>query len=434
MKRSRESFFPVTSARTVLASSRRLMSSTDTQTSEIVTNIIQDIQRRGWPAALSHARRLGDLPRGSSPILESPQLRKALDSLDKPTRRLLESVAQDIRAFATAQRRSLKDLTIKRKGYTIGHAFVPLASAGCYVPGGRFPLPSSALMTAIPAQVARVPHRTIASPRPTAVTLAAAALAGVDQVLAIGGAQAIAVLALGIGPISRADIIVGPGNRFVTEAKRQLFGQVGIDMLAGPSEVLIIADAAADPALIAADILAQCEHDPDARGILITLDRSLAAKVRAELLRQLESLSAPATARAALSNSFAVFARSPAAAATLSNAIAPEHLEIHTQNPTALLRQCTAYGAAFLGSSAAEVIGDYGIGPNHTLPTAGTARFASGLSVATFLTLRTRVQAEPALSPNPSLLHRTAAFARLEGLQAHANAASIRLSTPKRRS
>lgn len=420
-----------TSMHTIL---RQRTSAAEPATIRIVSTIIADIEKGGWPAALRHARRLGDLPRGARPLFESPQLKKALDSLDRPTRHVLESAARDIRSFATSQRRALHDISVLRAGFTLGHTFIPVSSAGCYVPGGRFPLPSSALMTAIPAQVANVPHRIIASPRPTNITLAAAALAGVDQFLAIGGAQAIAVLALGAGPIAPTDIIVGPGNRFVTEAKRQLLGQVGIDMLAGPSEVLIIADATADPAIIAADLLAQCEHDPDARGILITLDRTLLPQVRNHLTQQLSSLPTAHIARAALTNSFAVIASSPLHAAAVSNAIAPEHLEIHTRHPQTVLKHCTAYGAAFLGSGAAEVLGDYGIGPNHTLPTARTARFSSGLSVATFLTLRTFVQSNPSRTLAAPLLRRTAAFARLEGLEAHARAAQIRLPSPKSRS
>jgi histidinol dehydrogenase len=425
---------PLRSATSIQAIVRQRSTAADPATSRIVSTIIADIERSGWPAALRHARRLGDLPRGSRPLFEPPQLKRALDSLDRPTRRVLESAARDIRSFATSQRLALRDITIPRAGFTLGHTFIPVSSAGCYVPGGRFPLPSSALMTAIPAQVARVPHRIIASPRPTSITLAAAALAGVDQFLAIGGAQAIAVLALGAGPIAPTDMIVGPGNRFVTEAKRQLLGHVGIDMLAGPSEVLIIADSSANPALIAADLLAQCEHDPDARGILITLDRALLPQVRQHLNQQLSSLPTAHIARSALTNSFAIVASSPLQAAALSNSIAPEHLEIHTRHPQTVLKQCTAYGAAFVGLGAAEVLGDYGIGPNHTLPTARTARFSSGLSVATFLTLRTFVQSHPSRTPAAPLLRRTVAFARLEGLEAHARAAQIRLPSPNSRS
>lgn len=389
--------------------------------------IVDGVRDQGWPAVLEHATRLGDLSPESPVVFERADLRRALDGLDREARRVLSGAADRIRAFAQAQLACLTPLAMSVPGGRAGHTIEPVERAGCYAPGGRFPLPSSVLMTAVTARAAGVREVWVASPRPAQVTLAAAALAEADALLAIGGAQAIAAMAFGAGRVPACDLIVGPGNRWVTAAKALVAGHVGIDMLAGPSEVLIIADDSADAALVAADLLAQAEHDDDAVPILVTTDESLVARVNAELHRQLADLPTGRTARAALGNGFAVACGSIAEAIALSDRLAPEHLEIHTRDAQSVADRCSHYGAVFIGAATAEVLGDYGLGPNHVLPTGRTARFTGGLSVFTFLRIRTWLAPDPASSSSTdSLYGDVAALARLEGLEAHARAASAR--------
>ncbi|HSN55573.1 MAG TPA: histidinol dehydrogenase, partial [Candidatus Sulfomarinibacteraceae bacterium] len=245
--------------------------------------VIVDRVRSGGEAALREiAEELGDLAPGSPLVLGRDALDAARDGLDSEVVDLLERTADRIAAFADAQRHSLVDLKAPVPGGIAGHAVAPVERAGCYAPGGRYPLPSSVLMTAVTARAAGVAEVWVASPRPTAVTLAAAAVAGADAVLAVGGAHAIAALAFGAGPVPACDVVVGPGNRWVTAAKKLVAGAVGIDMLAGPSELVVLADATADPAVVAADLLAQAEHDTDARPVLISLHPELPERVRRE--------------------------------------------------------------------------------------------------------------------------------------------------------
>jgi phosphoribosyl-ATP pyrophosphohydrolase/phosphoribosyl-AMP cyclohydrolase/histidinol dehydrogenase len=241
---------------------------------------------------------------------------------------------------------------------------------------------------------------------------------------AVGGAQAIAALAFGAGSIPPCDLIVGPGTRFVTAAKRLVAGVVGIDMLAGPSELLIIADDSSDPAVIAADLLAQAEHDEDASAILVSFDTKLVGRVQDELVRQLETLPTAATARVALRNGFATIVATGAQAAEIADAVAPEHLQVMTGDASGLAGNLRNYGGLFIGGASAEVFGDYGLGPNHVLPTGGTARYTAGLSVFTFMRARTflKLDALPA-----EIIKDTATLARLEGLEGHARAAESRL-------
>ncbi|MBX3315964.1 MAG: histidinol dehydrogenase [Phycisphaeraceae bacterium] len=399
----------------------------DADTLAIASRILTDVRERGLDAVASHAIRLGDVTSADEIIVPPSRARAALDRIDNADRRVLESAADRIRAFALAQRTSITDLSIPSPiGGSMGHKIAPVERAGCYAPGGRYPLPSSVLMTAITARAAGVREVWLASPRPSDATLAAAAIAGVDGLIAIGGAQAIGAFAYGAGPVPRCDAIAGPGNRFVTAAKQLVSGRVAIDMLAGPSELLIIADETADPATIAADLLAQAEHDPDAIPMLVTTDAALPARVNAELSRQLETLPTAVIARASLSNGFVCLVDSIDDAIAASDEIAPEHLEIITRDADALAPRCSNYGAIFIGSAAAEVFGDYGVGPNHTLPTGGTARSFAGLSVFTFLKARTFLQSAASI-PSPLLVADIARFARLEGLEAHARAAESRL-------
>lgn len=387
--------------------------------------ILDDVRTGGEAALRHHAERLKDLMPGAPLVFGPEALRASLDGLPAAARGVLERAADRVRAFAEAQRACLSGLEMAVEGAMVGHEVAPVERAGCYAPGGRFPLPSSVLMTAVTARAAGVASVWVASPRPAPVTLAAAALAGADGLLAVGGAHAIGALAYGAGPVPACDAIVGPGNAWVTAAKQRVAGRVAIDMLAGPSEVLVIADDSADPGTLAADLLAQCEHDVMARGLLVTPSETLAEAVRAEVLRQLETLPTRATAEAALARSGVVVTPDLASACEVSDQVAPEHLELQLRDPAPALARLRHYGAVFVGEGAAEVLGDYGIGPNHTLPTSRTARSTGGLSVFTFLRVRTFIRADGPVTP--AVLQDAAAFARLEGLEAHARSAEIRL-------
>jgi phosphoribosyl-ATP pyrophosphohydrolase/phosphoribosyl-AMP cyclohydrolase/histidinol dehydrogenase len=388
--------------------------------------IVDDVAREGDRALRRYAERFDGLEPGAQLVCGRADLERALAAIDPASRALLERTAQRIRAFATAQREAFDDVEVAVPGGRAGHRVVPLARAGCYAPGGLHPLPSSVLMTAVTARVAGVGSVWVASPRPAAITLAAAAVAGADGLYPLGGAQAIAALAHGTESVPAVDIVVGPGNKWVTAAKQLVAHRVAIDMLAGPSELVVLADGTADPALVAADLLGQAEHAPDAWPILVTPSAALAAAVDVALAQQLDTLPTAETARAALASGFAVVCADLDEAAAVCERIAPEHLQLCLAQPEPLARRLRRYGALFVGAAAGEVLGDYGAGPNHVLPTGGTARFSAGLSVGTFLRLRTWLRIDdPAAAAE--LGRDAAALARLEGLPAHERAAQRRL-------
>ncbi len=398
----------------------------DEATLQAARSIVDDVAERGEQALREHAQRLDDwLP--DTPLVFGPaELKAAFASLPRDQQELLERTAQRIRGFAEAQRACLSDLDVAIPGGRAGHRLVPLERAGCYAPGGRFPLPSSVLMTAIPARVAGVREVWVASPRPTAVTLGAAAVAGADALLAAGGAQAVAALALGAGVVPACAAVVGPGNRWVTAAKQLVSGRTKIEFLAGPSELLVLADDSADPARVAADLLAQAEHDVDAGPMLISLSAALLEAVEQQLELQLSGLPTANTARASLATGgFAVLAESLEQALGLCDVIASEHLALHLEDSEAAAQRLRHFGAVFIGENAAEVLADYGAGPNHVLPTGGTARHVGGLSVFDFLAVRTWMRVD---DPQAAavLAEDAAQLARLEGLEAHARAADLR--------
>jgi len=392
----------------------------------IAAPIVEAVRERGETALREYAERFGDVAAGGPLFLDRPALARALAALPPGDRARLERVAERIRRFAEAQRHALGDVTVTLPGGTAGHWIAPLERAGCYAPGGRYPLPSSVLMTAVTARAAGVKEIWVASPKPGPMTLAAAAIAGADGVLAVGGAQAIAALAFGAGPIAPCDVIVGPGNRYVTAAKQLVGARVAIDMLAGPSELVVFADASASPAVIAADLLAQAEHDPDAVPVLVTLDPTHLDRVGSELARQLADLPTREVARAALANGGVVVVATLEEGIAACDALAPEHLELCLQDATTVAPRLAHFGALFIGAGSAEVLGDYGAGPNHVLPTAGTARSKGGLSVYTFLRVRTWLRIEDSAAARP-LIEDAAWFGRVEGLEAHARSAERRL-------
>jgi phosphoribosyl-ATP pyrophosphohydrolase/phosphoribosyl-AMP cyclohydrolase/histidinol dehydrogenase len=398
----------------------------DAETLAAASAIVEDVRGEGLKAVRAHGERLGDCEPGAEILLDRPAMQAVLDAIAPETRALLERTAGRIRAFAEAQRGALQPVDVPVTGGRAGHTVAPVTHAGCDAPGGRFPLPSSVLMTVVTARAAGVETVWIASPKPTEVTIAAAAVAGADGMLCVGGAEAIAALAFGARPVPKCDVVVGPGNRWVTAAKQLVSGYVTIDMLAGPSELVILADKHVDPATIAADLLAQAEHDDDALPVLVTPNESLVDAVEAQLAAQLQDLPTAPTARAALKHGFAVIAGNWEEAYRTCDRIAPEHLQIMIEDPDDAVSRLRHYGALFIGHGSAEVMGDYGAGPNHVLPTGGTARSTGGLSVLTFLRVRTWLRIADAGAAAP-LARDAADLARLEGLEGHARAAERRL-------
>jgi histidinol dehydrogenase len=390
--------------------------------------ILKEVKDDGLAGLTAVALRLGDIKSADDKLFyDKTDLAAAFEALDESARNVLIRAAARIKAFAEAQRSALKEVTIDIPGGQAGHHVAPVAVAGCYAPGGRYPLPSSVLMTAVTARAAGVPVVWVASPRPAPATLAAAHVAGADGLMVVGGAQAIAAFAYGVGPIPACDVIVGPGNKWVTAAKSLVSGICAIDMLAGPSEVLVIADGTCDPDTVAADLLAQAEHDTEARPILVCTEASIAHSVNDCMQRRMSVLTTAETARFAVEKGFACVCPDIETAIKVSDIVGPEHLEIITADSVGVSQKCQSYGAVFIGAISAEVLGDYGAGPNHVLPTSGTARYTGGLSVFTFLRIRTWMNITNS-DEAQDLIKDCVQLARIEGLEGHAQAAECRLT------
>lgn len=390
-----------------------------------VLEIIEAVRVGGEAVLREYAERYDGLEAGGTLVRTPGEMEAALASLPASDREVLERAAGRIEHFARAQLESGEPVAVAVEGGMAGDHVVPVGVAGCYAPGGRFPLPSSVLMTAVTARVAGVREVWLASPRPSREVMAAGAVAGAAGLLGVGGAQAVAAMAYGVPPAPRCDVVVGPGNQWVTAAKLLLSGVVGIDLLAGPSELAVLTDEAGDPVLIAADLLAQAEHDAAALPVLITTSAELVERVEDELARQLADLPTAETAIAGLKNGFAVVAAEDEALRCCEE-LAPEHLQLHGSRAAAWEQSLDTFGSVFVDESVAEVFGDYGAGPNHTLPTGGTARFTGGLSVFSFLRRPTWLRLEP--GPERDLVAMdAAALARMEGLEAHARAAEMRV-------
>ena len=361
------------------------------------------------------------------------EIQKAYNQLTSQEIEDLRTAAANIRAFAKAQRETIRPLTnfSPMPGIFLGHRIIPVESCCCYVPGGNYPLYSTALMLIIPAKTAGVKRVAACSPVMKGTneinpkTLVAMDIAGADEIYAVGGAQAVAAFSYETEEIPAVDMIVGPGNRFVTEAKRQCYGQVGIDFVAGPSEVMVLADGSGTPEVVAADLLAQSEHDPNAKGILVTTDETFAKKVMAAVEKELCLLSTAEIAEKSW-NTFGevLLAESEEEMAELANAYAPEHLEINMQNPQEMADNLYNYGSLFIGENTAEVFGDYASGTNHTLPTLRAARYTGGVWVGTFLkTCTYQSMTKEAMKELAPLVAR---LAEGEGLMGHAEAAKVR--------
>lgn len=409
-----------------LAALTRFEASGDAAVERVVRRIIAEVRRRGDAALLAYARRFDRVQAASVARLEVPRskLLDALKRLPNKQAAALRAAALRIRRFHQRQL-SRSWQYAEADGTRLGQVVSPLDRVGLYVPGGKAAYPSSVLMNAIPAKVAGVREVVMVSPNPDPLVLAAAAIAGVDRVLVIGGAQAVAALAYGTRTVPKVDKIVGPGNAYVAEAKRQVFGQVGIDMLAGPSEILVIADGTTPADWVAMDLFSQAEHDELAQAIVLSPSGAYLDRVEVEIDKLLPGMprrkiiASSLGARGAL-----IHTRSLAEACEISNRIAPEHLELSVANPRPLLPRLRHAGAIFLGRWSSEAIGDYCAGPNHVLPTSGTARFSSPLGVYDFQKRSSLIEVSRRGARRLGRLAST--LARGEGLYAHARSAEMR--------
>ena len=394
----------------------------------IVTDIISNVRTRGDEALYEYCEKF-DKAKLAALQVSKEELEEAVAAVEPKFLEILQKAAENIRSFHSRQVRNSFVIS-QENGVVVGQKIIPVDRAGLYVPGGTAAYPSTVLMDSIPAKIAGVKEVVMVTPpnkegKVNPVILAAASIAGVDKIFKVGGAQAVAALAYGTESVPRVDKIVGPGNAFVAEAKKQVYGQVSIDMIAGPSEILIVADGASNPRHLAADLLSQAEHDKMASAVLVTDSADLALAVQAELEVQIPRLERAEIARASIDcNGKIIVADDLMQAIDIANEIAPEHLELCVDNPFDYLDAIRHAGSIFMGRNCPEALGDYFAGPNHTLPTSGTARFSSPLGVDDFIkktqfTYYTRAALE-------KVAQDVAYFARQEGLTAHARSAVIR--------
>ena len=399
-----------------------------TDVAEIVSNILGDVRQNGDEALFRYGKKFDGADLSSLEVTKEER-EKAVQEVDAAFLDILQEAAGNIRAFHEKQKRAGFVYT-EKEGVVLGQKVMPLDRVGLYVPGGTACYPSTVLMDTIPAKIAGVGEIIMATPAKNGkinpVILAAAEVAGVDRIFCMGGAQAVAALAYGTESVPPVDKIVGPGNAFVAEAKKQVFGKVSIDMIAGPSEILIIADETCNPVTVAADMLSQAEHDKMASAVLVTNSKKLAQAVAEELERQIPLLPRKDIAAVSIEeNGKIILADSILQAVEISNEIAPEHLEICVDNPFDYLAQVKHAGSVFLGKYAPESLGDYFAGTNHTLPTGGTARFSSPLSVDDFVKKSSfTYYTKAALEKEGQQIVR---FATEEGLDAHGKSVAIRL-------
>jgi sulfopropanediol 3-dehydrogenase len=402
----------------------------DSKVRATVEGILADIEKRGDDAVRELSATFDQWDRKDYRLTDA-EIKDCVAQLSKRNIDDIKFAQEQVRNFAQHQRNSMKDIEVETlPGVVLGHKNIPVNSVGCYVPGGKYPLLASAHMSVITAKVAGVDRIITCAPpfqgKPAPAIVAAQHLAGADVIYCLGGIQAVGAMAIGTASINPVDMLVGPGNAYVAEAKRQVFGRVGIDGIAGPSEVVILAAADNDPRLIAVDLLAQAEHDEAAQAILITDDAAFADTVGAAVAAELTSLPRAAIAGASWQHHGAsILVRGWDEAAALVNRLAPEHLQLMTPDPEAVFGRIRHAGAIFIGAHCPEALGDYVAGPNHVLPTGRTARFASGLSVYEFLKRTTWVAADAAglADIGPAAI----ALAEAEGLHAHARSIALRL-------
>lgn len=394
----------------------------DTQdVTEVVKAIISDVKINGDKAVREYTKRFDGIDLENCQLSET-EIENAVNSLDKEVLDAINFAVGNVEEFAKAQLGSVKNLVMKTNGATLGHKLIPIKKVGCYIPGGNYPLPSTAIMTIVPAKVAGVKEIIAVSPKAQPVTIAAAKIAGASKIYTIGGVQAIAALAYGTENIPQVDKIVGPGNKYVACAKKLVYGDCGIDFVAGPSEVLVVADDSANPEFVAADLLAQCEHDKDARAYLLCFNEEFAKKVDEHAQNFLNTLKTSEIARISYEKSTAYVVKSVEEAAEISDKKAPEHLELCLNNVNEAVDKFSNYGSLFIGNYSAEVFGDYVSGTNHTLPTSRAARYTGGLSVFDYVKIQTFQQIE-----NTAEYAKYASIlAEQEGLFAHKLASDVR--------
>lgn len=418
----------------IITELKRIINRGETATEEVATavrEVVEQVRKQGDPAVLEYTEKFDRTILTLKDVrVSQEEIKEAYTKVDVNKVKALKLAAQNIRAFHEKQKSS-SWVSQEADGVILGQLARPIRSVGVYVPGGKASYPSSVLMNVIPATVAGVEQLIMCSPIPggnlNPYILVAADIAGVSEIYKIGGAQAIAAMAYGTATIPKVDKIVGPGNIYVATAKRYVFGQVDIDMIAGPSEILIIADHTANPAFVASDLLSQAEHDELASSILVTTSRELAEKVETDIERQLANLSRKKIARKALDRFGAiVLVKTLREAADVSNSIAPEHLELAVEKPFDLLAQIKNAGAIFLGHFTPESVGDYIAGPNHVLPTGGTARFFSPLSTDSFMKKSSLIFYTREGLDN--VAEAVMQIADVEGLEAHGNTIKVRMA------
>lgn len=388
---------------------------------DAVKEIIADVRKNGNSAVKKYSAKFDGIETDCRELSED-EIENAVKSLDDEVLEALKFSVRNVEEFAKAQLGSVKNTMVQADGAILGHKIIPLEKVGCYIPGGNYPLPSTAIMTIVPAVVAGVKEIIAVSPKAKPVTVAAAKLAGATKIFNIGGVQAIAALAYGTETIDAVDKIVGPGNKYVATAKKIVYGDCGIDFVAGPSEVMVVADNSANPEFVAADLLAQCEHDKDARAYLLCFDRDFAVKVDKCARKFLETLQTADIARVSYEKSTAYVVKYLQEAVEIANKKAPEHLELclnEVENSVDLFRN---YGSLFIGNYSAEVFGDYVSGTNHTLPTGRAARYTGGLSVFDYIKIQTfqKIENVEKFAKYASIL------AEQEGLFAHKLASDVR--------
>ena len=400
----------------------------ETDVAAIVADIIADVKENGDTAVKAYCAKF-DKAELTSLEVTPEEIQEAISQVEPEFLDILREAAENIRSFHSRQVRN-SFVIADKPGIVLGQKITPIEKVGVYVPGGTAAYPSTVLMDTIPAKIAGCPQLVMVTPpgrdgKVNPAILAAADLAGVNRIFKVGGAQAIAALAYGTESIPRVDKIVGPGNAFVAEAKKQVFGRVSIDMIAGPSEILVIADGKSNPVHVAADLLSQAEHDKLASAVLVTDSEKLALAVQAELERQLPLLPRQEIARASIENNGKIIvAETLMAGIEIANEIAPEHLELQVDDPFSYLDAIQNAGSIFLGRSCPEALGDYFAGPNHTLPTSGTARFSNPLSVDDFVKKSQFSYYTPEALAKAA--DKIAAFAEKEGLRAHGRSVTIR--------
>ena len=390
---------------------------------DIVEKILKDVRKNGDAAVKKYTKEFDRYDLNELEIT-SEEIKKAYKKVDKQTLGSIKKAAKNIEFFAKKQKSIYKEFEVKLKDTVLGQKIMPIERVGCYIPGGRYPLVSTVLMSVIPAKIAGVKEIIVCSPKITPEIIVTADLVGANRIFNIGGVQAIGAMAYGTKSVPKVDKIVGPGNKYVTAAKKYVYGAVGIDFIAGPSELLIIADETSNVKFIAADFLGQMEHDPNAKIYLITTSKKIAEETKNEIEQQIKLLKTKKIAKLSSKNGVIILVKDLFQAIEICNKIAPEHLEIQIKNPESFSKKLKNYGSLFIGNYSAEVFGDYCSGTNHILPTNGASRYTGGLSVGDFLKIVTYQKIGK--DSVKEMIEIASKISDIEGLDAHKKSAEIR--------